>query len=810
MPQPTKAKAKTKAPLTVHDKLLEAVGAVDRPGTFCTSSDLPLVMPGLEVDGLGAVRLPLGKTQARQLRTLSRQAPYGKGTETLVDTNVRRVWELDPEQFQLTNPKWHELLLSIIDRVREELGLGRRKLAAHLYKLLLYEEGGFFLPHRDGEKLDRMVATLVIGLPSVHEGGELIVSHDGTAHAIAFTGAASGHELSFAAFYADCQHEIRPVRSGYRLCLAYNMTLAESRGKQGIAAPTNTATVTVVRALLDQWRAEGAEHKIAVTLEHQYTQDGLTVDKLKGVDRARAEVLFAAAEQAGCVAHLALVTFWQSGSAEGGYDDDYAPYRRRRYWDDDDDEEEQDASQYEMGEVYDQSLLANHWSDRQGNTVALGDIRLDQEEIVDEVPLADWEASHEELEGYTGNAGMTLERWYHRAAIVLWPREKHFAVLCNAGTEASIGGLASMVKQLKRAAKARREEQRQACLDFAAAIIGSWQSGSQRYAWDDQPMATNRAVFLPLLQELDDPDLVRRFLSQVMTVDGAMQLDAAFPAFCKRHGWPGFTAALTAVIDAVSPTTVARNAALLQRLCLQRDKNADRLTVCRQLAERAFAALLAFDGQAPTNRWRVEEVDRAALLGSLVQSLAVVDADEPLAALIDHTRAANDKYDVIDTHVAAIFALESWLSAKSTTSHRAIAHWLAACRSELAARVAHVPVKPADYRRPAKLSCHCGDCRELSAFLADPEEAVHRFRVRKERRQHLHQIIDRHGCDLTHITDRRGSPQTLVCTKTTASYEAACKVHERDKKYLLRLEALEQQIGSLNFSDFVAGGTGSV
>jgi hypothetical protein len=28
---------------------------------------------------------------------------------------------------------------------------------------------------------------------------------------------------------------------------------------------------------------------------------------------------------------------------------------------------------------------------------------------------------------------------------VIWPREKHFAVLCNAGTEASIGGLASMV-----------------------------------------------------------------------------------------------------------------------------------------------------------------------------------------------------------------------------------------------------------------------------------------------------------------------------------------------------------------------------
>lgn len=46
------------------------------------------------------------------------------------------------------------------------------------------------------------------------------------------TVAAAGHELSYAAFYADCEHEVRPVRSGYRLCLTYNMTLARSRGKR--------------------------------------------------------------------------------------------------------------------------------------------------------------------------------------------------------------------------------------------------------------------------------------------------------------------------------------------------------------------------------------------------------------------------------------------------------------------------------------------------------------------------------------------------------------------------------------------------
>ena len=65
----------------VYEFTGRSIDKVDRPGTFCTGGDLPLVMPGLEVDGLGPIRLPLGKTQARKLIKLCRQAPYGKGTE---------------------------------------------------------------------------------------------------------------------------------------------------------------------------------------------------------------------------------------------------------------------------------------------------------------------------------------------------------------------------------------------------------------------------------------------------------------------------------------------------------------------------------------------------------------------------------------------------------------------------------------------------------------------------------------------------------------------------------------------------------
>ncbi|NNF95426.1 MAG: 2OG-Fe(II) oxygenase [Halobacteria archaeon] len=406
----------TNQQLGVYDKLLEALGEVDRPGAVCTSGDRPLTMPGLEVKGVGALSLPLGKTQARKLIKQCRQAPYGKGTETLVDTDVRQTWELDLDDFQLTNPKWEDLVEEIVTDVQRELGLEKRKLTPHLYKLLVYEKGGFFLPHRDGEKLDRMVATLVICLPSVCEGGELIVSHDGWQCEILFTGAASGHELSYAAFYADCQHEVRPLRSGYRLCLTYNLTLAKSRSKKGISAPSYSAAASAISALLDDWREAEDKDKIAITLDHRYTQDGLSVDKLKGVDRARAEVLFEAAEQADCVAHLALVTLWQSGAAEGGYDEySYRGGYRGYYRSDVEDEDDYDETggDYEMGEIYDHSLSANHWSDHQGKKVRFGEIHLDEVDIVSEAPLDDGDPNSEDFEGFTGNAGMTLESPAH-------------------------------------------------------------------------------------------------------------------------------------------------------------------------------------------------------------------------------------------------------------------------------------------------------------------------------------------------------------------------------------------------------------
>ena len=73
-----------------------------------------------------------------------------------------------------------------------------------------------------------MIASLVVTLPGSFKGGALVVEHGGR---IA-TYRSSKTSLSFVAFYADCRHQIRRVRSGHRIVLTYNLLLrgANRRG----------------------------------------------------------------------------------------------------------------------------------------------------------------------------------------------------------------------------------------------------------------------------------------------------------------------------------------------------------------------------------------------------------------------------------------------------------------------------------------------------------------------------------------------------------------------------------------------------
>lgn len=129
---------------------LDNVKSAGSFASFGVQSMFPL--PGLEIDGLGSLGLPLSERDVMALIERCHKSPFGRGSETHIDETVRKTWELDASQFSLTNPAWHSFEMSIIRRVAQDLGIaieGGGRLVPHRYKLLLYEKGAMFKPHKE-------------------------------------------------------------------------------------------------------------------------------------------------------------------------------------------------------------------------------------------------------------------------------------------------------------------------------------------------------------------------------------------------------------------------------------------------------------------------------------------------------------------------------------------------------------------------------------------------------------------------------------------------------------------------------------
>jgi hypothetical protein len=254
------------------------------------------------------------------LIAIAERAPYGRGAATIVDTKVRRTWQIGRDQVQVGGKHWQKTFDRVVALATDGLGVSE-PVSAELYKLLIYDKGSFFVSHRDTEKEPGMFATLVLALPSLSSGGELVVRHKGREVKLDLASDESS-ELAFAAFYADCVHEVLQVTAGCRATLIYNLM---RKGKGGALKPPSYEKETArAKAMLEEWvkgkisPEGGTPEKVVYPLEHAYSPAELDFAKLKGVDAAVAALLKSAAPQADCDLHLALLSIEESGSAHTG------------------------------------------------------------------------------------------------------------------------------------------------------------------------------------------------------------------------------------------------------------------------------------------------------------------------------------------------------------------------------------------------------------------------------------------------------------------------------------------------------------
>lgn len=770
------------------EQLTTAIGQATRSARFVVADRLPDVDPGLDVEGLGRVPVPLKRGTAKALIATCRVAPYGKGTETLVDTRVRNTFELDPQKFRLGD-EWTSAIAGATRTVADSLGLPADRLEARLYKLLVYEKGGFFLPHRDSEKHDRMVASLIVVLPNPFEGGRLIVRHGAAKQKLAFEEAAAGNAACFAAFYADCEHEVERVTYGVRIALAYNLALKPQPGKpSGAARPT--APADRLSEALGSWVTRQPARPLVFALDHQYTQRGLSLDLLKGADRQLADLVVPAAAKADCLVHLAQVSRHLSQFADdGSFGDSYSRYSYRA----------PRRHAIEIGETYEDELSGTEWTNLSGQKQPWGTIAFDLSAIVSSVPIDDWKPTSEEFEGYTGNAGNTLDRWYHRSAIVVWHRDHHFAVVASSGAASSIPLFRSMTNKLAKTPKKRLEAARHDCVLFARAIVAQWPRRSTGYGYFRGVEESPLDDFPKHLLMLHDRDTIAAFLTKLAEQDQALPLKSFVVAACREFGWTAFAQELKQLIAARTDgrgrpeLPLRRDVEWLSAFCRDPSADPDKSILAGELCEIAVKGFCEPRPQRPTyysphDRREVSVAEKSLPL--LLQALAASGRDEDLSRVIRFVRELPDEFSLDDCQVPALKSLIPWSRQRFGSVHPQFKSWLDAVRGQLERATAKEPKPPADWARPADVDCKCQYCAQLKAFLADAAHEVGRIPAREDLRQHLIGMIGRHRCDVKHALERKGSPYSLVLTKTTGSFDRAVKRFEEDRRLLIALPSV--------------------
>ncbi len=679
--------------------------------------------PLLAIDGLGTLPLPVVPLLLPALHAAGTPAPYGRGPDTLVDPEVRRCHQVDAGM--VTVPASFATALGEITREAASLLGVVGEVEAHLYKLLVYGPGDFFVPHRDTEKEPGMFGTLVLTLPGDFTGGELVVRHGDLSERISVNPGGSG--VRWFAFYADCSHEVLPLDTGARVALVYNLV------REG--APTGPAESSgVVAALARELRTweSGSPVKLAWALEHRYSEAELDWDRLKGADQGRAEALRRAAAAAGVTAHLAQLAVDVEWSAE---ELQYRSRRRRRGWGRwghtlEDDEVPGDIELWDR--ITDGRFLRS-FVDANGEHVGLDAIPVEEGEVWPEGVIDDEPPDHVSYHEATGNEGATLTQMYRRAVVVLWPADAEDALLAQCGLDAVVSALPD-IRDIERVESLVEDVLHETAHGRAETVTRLLAVLVERGLGELGARVVERRVRL-------ESSMVAALSALLEVLDEARAGQLASHVMARLGPWDG-------------PVAVGVLAAAAWRARHPRLwKDLGAAFAVREPGHGEDAAGVAVIVDAA---WRLEHDG--------LQRSALSRLDEEVR---------------FDLGVAAALALQG--------EGRLPDGWRVPVVEGLTKRVAVRPVAPRDLARDPVAGCHCEDCRVLSDFLREPSEDRFSYGVRKDRRRHLQRIAAHEKLDVTTREIKTGSPHKIVFTKTTGRFERARDRFARHVEALAKL-----------------------
>jgi 2-oxoglutarate-Fe(II)-dependent oxygenase superfamily protein len=741
----------------------------------------------LEVEGFGRVKFPVTAGKARKLVGLGQPARFGRGEETLTDPDVRDTWEIPKD---LVRAEWDGgVLEDVLGTVKDELGLPHAAtLTADLHSFLVYEPNQFFVAHQDSEKDDSMVGTLVVTLPSSYAGGELVVAHNEESE----TYQGSRGALSLVAFYADCRHEVLSVKSGYRITLTYNLLLHGNTSRPDGADGTVDELADLLREHFitpapRYYGQRGTDpdppNRLVYLLDHEYTPRGLDWRRLKGADANRVALLRTAADKAGCEAVLALADIRTS---HGAFPADQFGYRTQGWYDDYEYSggERGSEREYDIKGLIDSEVTLTHWTGPDGGGLEETSLHVPDDEVCASTSSGDLTPYSSEYEGYMGNWGNTLDRWYHRAAVIVWPRDQAFANRAETSPGWALDELAAM-------ASAGDAPGAQA----AAATLAPCWDGTLRGrapAWEPN----GSGLFGQALRAADavaDAATAAMLLRPFGLEDFADADAGSFGKIAGRYGHPWTAELLRTWFGADQPAR-----AYYYRVPQRPQWVADRLpALCAALHATGSAGTVAAQRLVDLAwEWLGQELGAGLASSSPShRDQQLADLGRPLASVLlaadaigdASTRGSvsgyvRDQKDAVTTLEMSALRAAAKVARKDARRDAGFGDLAVDCAARLRARLARPQRASGDWavELPAG-GCGCELCGTLRVFGEDNSRRTFEWPLAQQGRQHVHARIDAAELPVTHVTRRQGRPYTLVLTKTDALFTREQEARTRDE-----------------------------
>jgi hypothetical protein len=104
-------------------KALETIlSGVRQPGDFFVCGAIEMPMPRVEIEGAGTLSFPVPDAQIADVIRRAERAPYGKGEATIIDTSVRKVWQVTADHVKIGGKSWGVNFDHVLSKVKTGLG----------------------------------------------------------------------------------------------------------------------------------------------------------------------------------------------------------------------------------------------------------------------------------------------------------------------------------------------------------------------------------------------------------------------------------------------------------------------------------------------------------------------------------------------------------------------------------------------------------------------------------------------------------------------------------------------------------------